>query len=294
MATRIEDILVRCRDSLADEDESRWSTPRLLRLIDEAQKKIATKAQLIRRSFTLSILSGINEYSLPSDALLLTRVVSSNGAKITLKSHAAMDDLMTGIQLHDPLSSAYRKSAGSVILDAMWEHDTGSQVEYIIFDNQEPGKIKTYPIVTVDGASEIFVTDAYGVTVAIEEDVLASVYGIVIDISTTALDTNQFSSPYGVVTYMSEIEDVLKIYYRAKPETLTAVTDLLEIDDKWDAAIKHYVIGMALHDDQDTQNRAVSSDELGAYGGELSEAKTQSSKDNISRSDHRTTYNPEI
>ena len=172
--------------------------------------------------------------------------------------------------------------------------DTGTVVEFIVFDNQEPGYIKTYPIVTADNASEVFVTDAYGVTVTIEEDILSSVYGIVIDVSGNAVDTTQFDTPYGVVTYMSEVQDVLKIYYRAKPTTITSINDSLEIDDKWDAAIKHYVVGMALHDDQDTQNRAVSADEIGLYGVEFGEAKQISAQDSASRSEHRTSYNSEI
>lgn len=294
MTTRIEDILTRCRDSLADEDESRWSTPRLIRLIDEAQKKIATKAQLLRKTYTFSILANVNEYSLPADAFLLTRVVSSSGAKIALKSHASMDDLMSNILLHDSLSSSYRRSSNTQAVDAMWEFDTGSQVEYIIFDNQEPGTFKTYPIVVNDTASEVFVLDTFGVTADIEGDLLINPYGVLGNLTANAIDTVQFNSVYGVLSGMQEIEDTIKIYYRAKPAEITAVTDLLEIDDKWDAAIKHYVVGMALHDDQDTQNRAISSDEIGLYGIEFSEAKKISSKDNTSRSHHRTTYNSGI
>lgn len=294
MATRIEEILIRCRDSLADEDKSRWSGNRLLRLVDEAQKKIATKAQLLRKTTTVSILANINEYQLPSDAFLITRVVNEAGAKIEVKSHADMDDLMSNILLHDPLSNSYRRSSNTQMVDAIWENDIGSSVEYIVFDNQAPGSFKTYPIVSDVANGETFVTDAYGVTSAVTEDILSDVYGVVTDIAVTALETNQFNSVYGVVTAMSEITEVLRVYYRAKPADITSDQDTLEIDDKWDAAIKHYVVSMALHDDQDTRNRAVSSDELQLYSLEFTEAKKLSSKDNMSRSGNRTTYNSEI
>lgn len=290
MATRIEDILVRCRDSLADEDESRWSDARLLRLVDEAQKKIATKAQLLRKSFVLPLIANINEYALPSDAFLLTRAVSADGAKIGLTTHSALDDMMSNAQLCDCLR------INNISSDAEWEYDTGTEVQYIIFDNQEPGKIKTYPIVTELDGTETFLTSptAFGVVTSVEDDIITSVYGVVTTIATNAINTAQFSSVYGIVTAMSSVEETIKIYYRAKPVTITAVTDPLEIDDKWDAAIKHYVIGMALHDDQDTQNRAVSSDEIGLYGVEFAEAKEVSAKDHTSRSSHRTSYNSEI
>ena len=38
---RIEEILVRVRDTLSDPNKERWSDERLLRLMDEAQKDVA-------------------------------------------------------------------------------------------------------------------------------------------------------------------------------------------------------------------------------------------------------------
>jgi hypothetical protein len=273
MTTRIEDILVRVRDSLADEDKSRWSDNRLLRLVDEAQKKIATKCQLLRRYTTVSVLANQGEYTLPSDVYLITRVRDEDGAKIPIKSHADMDDYMRGGE---------------------WEFDTGANVQFIVFDNQAPASFKTYPIVNADADGEAFITDDYGVTADIEGDTLSSGFGVVVDVVTNSLQSLQMNSVYGVVTDMSEVTEVLRVYYRAKPVTITSDQDELEIDDKWDAAIKHYVVGMALHDDQDTQNRAVSSDEMAMYGMEFKDAKKISSKDHTSRSHNRTNYNAEI
>ena len=271
MSTRIEDILVRVRDSLSDEDKSRWTDARLLRLIDECQKKIATKAQLLRRKAYVSAIAGVSEYILPSDAFLLTRVVNQYGKEITIKSHDEMDDL---------------KGA--------WEFDTGSQIEYIVFDKQEPGRIKTYPILTSVEGGEIFTVPDLGVLTAVEGDTINYDFGVTVDVSHTGTETVQFTSIYGVVIGMAEVEEVFAVYYRGKPAEVNATSDLLEIDDKWDAAIKHYVLGMALHDNQDTQNRMVSRDELDLYGLEFADAKRVSSKDHVSSSVYRTSYNSEI
>jgi len=294
MTTRVEDLLVRVRDSLADEDKSRWSDSRLLRLVDEAQKKIATKCQLLRRYTTISILANKSEYELPEDAYLITRAVDEKGRKIDVKSHADMDDASNGTASRSARYSSYQDGSNINLVTETWELDTGSKVEYLVFDNQEPGWFKTYPIVNDVDDGEVFVTPDYGLTADIESDILSSPYGVVVDVTTNALQSLQMNSVYGVVTAMSEVIEILRIYYRAKPTTITAVTDLLEIDDKWDAAMKHYVISMALHDDQDTQNRAVSSDEMTLFGIEFKDAKKISSKDNMSRSNNRSSYNPEI
>ncbi len=285
--SRVSEILVRCRDSLADEDESRWSEDRLLRLIDEAQKKIATKAQLLRRVTTVSIIAGTNTYKLPSDAFLLTRVVSSDGAKIGIKSHSDMDDLKA--VTHEP--TMYDSQ---ISINNMWENDVGSNVEYLIFDNQEPGTFKIYPIVESVQDADNFVVDEFGTITSVEDDLVNSTFGVTTNFTSNALNTTQFNSVFGVVTELQEISQVLKIYYRAKPEPIKSAVSLLSIDSKWDEAIKHYVVGMALHDDQDTRNRAASSDELNMYSIEFQESKKLSAKDFTNRSNSRTNYNTEI
>ena len=259
--TRIADILVRCRDSLSDEDGSRWSDDRLVRLIDEAQKKIAYKNQLLRKTVIVPVISEQFTYELPSDAFLLTRVTNELGDNLAIKSHAAMDDTES----------------------STWELDTGAVIDTVVFDNQNPGVFRIFPIIEVVTPGEIFIIDDFGVAT----NIVASITG-------TGTDTSLFTSNFGFLTSMATVVESLKIYYRAKPTTVTLAIDLLEIDPTWDIAIKHYVVGMALHDDQDTQNRQISTDELALYAAEMLDAKKTSSKDNISRSVVRTRYNSEI
>jgi len=66
---RIADILTRVRDSLSDPDADRWSDARLLRLIDEAQKDIATKNKLLRTTVNIQLFIDKNIYDLPSEAV---------------------------------------------------------------------------------------------------------------------------------------------------------------------------------------------------------------------------------
>lgn len=274
MSTRIADILERVRDSLSDNDKTRWTDDRLLRLIDEVQKKMARKAQLLRAKTTVSIIGLINEYLLPSDAFLLTRVVNSDGEKIAIKSHKDMDDI-----------------------DPDWEVATGTTLEFIVFDEMNPGYFKTYPILTETDGGETFTLTDYGVITAVEGDVISQDFGVCVDVSTNATLTKEFNSVYGVCVGMASIISTLTVYYRAIPKEINAIDiapSELEVHSIYDAAIKHYVIGTALRDDQDTQNRIVGNEELTFYADELKDAKGNSGKDNTSSQHQQTSYNPGV
>lgn len=265
--SRVDDIITRVRDSLSDQAGARWSLDRLRRLIDEAQTDIATKALLLRKKVQIKIEADINEYQLPSDAFMLSRVVNSDGDLLPILSHSFMDD---------------EKDA--------WEIDTGSSIERVVFDKLNPGRIKVYPIPTEANSGEIFINADYGIIATIEGDIITGDLGDLVDVSVTALDTTTFNSIYGFTVGMEETVGVLTVYYNYKPAGfLTSLT--LVIEDNWDKAIKHYVVGMCLRDDQDTQNRSVGNDELIMYAAELKSAKGTSSTSNTSRANHQTSYN---
>ena len=119
--TRIEDILARVRDTLADPRAERWSDEKLLRLIDEAQLDICMRAKLLRTKVSLTVVDGVAEYKLPDDLIQLDRVTLDN-KRIELIGFSALDNLK-----YD------------------WEEDRG-QVTHCIFDKQLQGRIRLYPI----------------------------------------------------------------------------------------------------------------------------------------------------
>lgn len=268
--SRVDDIITRARDSLADEAQTRWSRSRLLRLIDEAQKDLATKALLLRKKVQVKITAQINEYSLPADSYMLSRVVPADGEALPIVSHDVMDDLHNS-----------------------WETDTGARVTKIVFDKVNPGIFKVYPIPTETNSGEIFINTDYGIIATVEGDIISGDLGDLFDISVTATDTATFNSVYGFTVGMEETTETLTCYYNYKTEDFLT-TETLSIDDNWDKAIKHYVVGMCLRDDQDTQNRAIGNDELLHYANELKSAKQTSSTSNTTGANHQSTYNPGI
>ena len=269
---RIADILTRVRDTLSDPTGDRWSDARLLRLIDEAQIDIAVKNNLLRTKVTQGVTADKSIYSLPTDAVRMTRAVFADGSKLSIKSHDDMD-----------------------LIDPTWEITTGDAIEYLVFDKLNPGEFKLYPIPTVTPELEGFTFDSnYGAVVTIEGDTIINNYGIVANITDTATLTSDFNSSYGLAVNMGTLEIELIAYYNRRPIEVNAIDtteSYLEIHDIYDKAIKHYVIGMAWRDDQDTQNRALGKEELGFYAMEFVEAKSNSSSDNLGASQQATTYN---
>jgi len=267
---RIADVITRVRDSLADPDADRWSDARLLRLIDEAQKDIATKNKLLRTTTNIQVFPNKNVYALPSEAINIMRITDEEGNRIPLRSHAQMDDI-----------------------DITWEFDTGTSISYIVFDKLNPGQFKVQPIPEVGDVPHTYIAGTYGIVTDIANDTVVGAYGIVVDINTTVTQTATFSSNYGELVDMAEVVKSLLIYYHERPAEINQIdigTSVLVIDEMYDKAIKHYVVGMAWRDDQDTQNRRLGSEELQFYAMEFISAKKHSSADNQSSSNQDTTY----
>ena len=85
--------------------------------------------------------------------------------------------------------------------------------------------------------------------------------------------------------------NLLSIYYIKKPVLLVELTDELELDDAFDITLKHYVVGMTLRDDLDSQNRTLGNEELVLYNNELAIAMKFTSEDFTSNiSSYETPY----
>lgn len=212
--SRIEDILVRVSDTLADPNMERWPKERLLRLIDEAQKDICRRAKLLRTKVSFAVYDGLSTYKLPSDVLLLDRVLFNN-KNLPLVSHNELDER-----------------------NQTWETEVG-EVQACVFDKQNRGYLKLYPIPVVDSTAgeyefalakwqEDIIYDMntdFGVVVSGElGDTIDSDYGVLVDVDsfyyvyvppgckcdglTEIPDT--ISSDYGILAYLATIEKDIK------------------------------------------------------------------------------------
>lgn len=212
MATRIETILTRVRDTLADPKKERYTDDQLLRLVDEAQKVIAEKAELLRRKEIISLEPFKAEYSLPGYAHTINRALDNNQESVPIISHAFADHNY-GLE---------------------WETEEGEDLVAIVYDKNELGSFKVYPIPNTGVLSEneyiaanaarwnpTEFNDVYGVTIGsgFFGDSFNSYYGVVADLtylsyfstdeesdcgSYSEVDPAEFNDYYGIIVGMED------------------------------------------------------------------------------------------
>lgn len=241
--SRISDIITEVRSKLSDKAGQRWSTPRLVQLVDEAQKDICRQAKLLKKKSYLNIQPGKATYLLPTDLIRVERVLYK-GKTISIYTHSEMDKL-----------------------DPLWEELFGPDVKSIIYDKMNAKEIKIYPIPPVS-EDDIPVTPLLGMVENIQGFYMQNLLGVLTDLELSADEIQWGDVPY---------ENSLVIYYSRYPIKITSVDDELELTQLYDKAITYYVTGKALRDDMDAQNRQVGAEELSFYERELMEAK----RDNI-------------
>jgi len=235
MPLRLQEILIRARDTLSDPNAERWTEPRLIRLADDAQKSIAVFAGLLRKKAEVSLVVSQTEYILPVDAHRITRVTNEFNQAVQLMSHDYADRRF----------------------GANWEQHIGSPVKAIIFDKLKGGHFKVYPKPVATAVQQVGTPPN-------------QVHGILVSGVVTG---SGVSSPFGVATGFETLAATfLTVDYLANPVTLVAATDTLEFNEVFDRAMKFYITGMALRDDKDVQNRQIGNEELTLYQAELRQA----------------------
>jgi len=142
-------------------------------------------------------------------------------------------------------------------LNSGWQLESGLDVQSIVYDKLSRSKFRIYPSIT----DADLITDSnsdYGILISFDLSYLPS-YKNLEDLPLV----NKFLSVYGV----------------AKPATITAVGDTIEISDQWEKALAHFVVGQALRTDQDTQNKTIGNEELLLYGQIVQAIKSKQSTD---------------
>ncbi len=197
--SRISDILLRARDTLADPNGERWSDPRLLRLLSEGQEDIAKQTRLLKGELDIETLAGESVYDLPSDVWLITRA-SFDGCKLPLHTHHELDELVRTRAINQEDVYYSRRGRGSStsdfgFADYCWELDTGVDVEALIYDRRNADSVKLYPIPIGDEAKLVTVVTSPG----FDYDLLP-VDGVATEIEGLCPEIENFDTLFGVVT----------------------------------------------------------------------------------------------
>lgn len=305
--SRIEDIIARARDRLADPNKERWSDERLLRLVSDAQQDIVLHTEMLKQTVDIPLVVGQFLYALPEDCYRILRCSYDNG-QIPLLTYNVMDEQARKEVTNDDNyeRDSYYSWPGSDfgIREVTWQDVTGSEVEAVIFDNRNPQQIRFYPIpdsgiadseYTFENAGPVVFAgdELYGVVTAIEgppDYTFDSVYGCTTSLYDPSIQTEIFESVYGVVTSISETKGFVRIWYTRKTPELNSLVDELDVPCMYDKALRYFVIAHAYDDDYDTGNMEKSNKALAQYEREFNLARKFNETDGVRNAVYRTNY----
>lgn len=301
MATRIENILTRARDTLADPNASRWTDDRLLRILDEGHKDLAKQTKILKGQHTILVEFGVHTYTLPDNLWLITRAAYAD-AEIELVSYDSMDKRADQERVgRRPQHHHTRGYSSNEDYNSLWTLDEGSEITALVYDNRNLHDIRVYPIPGLGiadhnyefvngGTTEFDGDEMYGVIADITDYTFESPFGLLAQLYDPQVQVES-SDTYGVVTYIDEANRALHVWYIRIPDTLSSVNDELETPTMFDTALKHYVVGHAFRDDLDVQYRDMAAESIRLYGRELELAQETNRSDGTRNPGiYRSTY----
>lgn len=148
-----------------------------------------------------------------------------------------------------------------------WQLEDGEDVKTIVYDKTRRGVFRIYPRIT----STDLVIDTN------------SNYGILIEFDVSHVPNYLTSEDLPFTA------KYLTVYGISRPDEITTVNDVIDVDSQWENVLAHHVAGSALRLDQDSQNRAVGNEEIMLYANAVQNIKT-SVMQNFAEGDLEVTY----
>lgn len=258
--SRVEDILVRVRDTIGDTGKTRWDDNSLLRRLNEGQYDIGKKAELFKKTAAIQLVKGQFLYTMPDDFIKLKEAMFA----------------------YEPLD-IYPAQQMKRIFGSDWRlHTTTSEIKAVVTDRQDRKTIRVYPRPFIDDLYDnyTFNPDTYGVTDTLTDYTFDAAYGVPGSIYDTELIDLELSD-FGIIVEALEGK-FLTIEYVRRPTFVNFVSEDPEVPDAFDTALVKYITGTALRDDIDTQNRSMGNEELILYQTELDDIQSVSKQANTS------------
>lgn len=294
MATRIEKILKSARVTLADKNGERWTDADLITILDEGHKDLCRQTQILNGQADVSLTIGDDYFSLPEDCWMITRIIYEDKV-LPLISHNDLDQNTL---------ARYNIDFGSSIAAYNWEATVGLP-QAIVFDQRNLQECRVFPIPSdeisdfdytfarpEDRPIEFAGDELYGVITEISnpEYTFSSDFGITTDLYDPSIKVEDFDSDFGLVTGISEVNAVLKVYYVKNPADIAAVEDKLETPYMFDTALKYYVVGHAFMNDLNQEYQQKGAQQLQFYQRELDIADKTSVRSGTRAGQFKTNY----
>lgn len=250
-----DDIIQKARYSLSDEDKTRWSDARLLSLLNECIYDIAIKTRLFHDDGFVVLDKNRAIYDVSSFATRINRIEYIN-CPLTKMTYNQMD----------------------CEFGCGWQQEvTDEGPTHIVYDLKNINEFRLYPIPNNTGE---------GVVTANSD------YGIITDIDYTGIEL-QIVGEYGDIN-ADDLKDYLRIYFVKCPDEIQDINQELDsvIDKTMISMIVHYIVGLALEDNADTQDMNVANVKLSHYDTKLQGYIAKDMSHRMLRTERQTSYNP--
>ena len=273
------DVITSARYTLSDTGAVRWTDYRLMSLINECLQEIALKTILFNDTMFMGISNNVVDYDLSTYLTKITRIEYLD-KPLPFVSFQAMDN--------GPGSGSSKGYNGYLNLDNYsegcsfescggnrdWQLHIGTSPKAIVYDKQRPGQFKIYPI--VQNAENRYL-------------VYSSDYGIITGITYSDIQ-ELVTNTYGDLGTLVNT-GYLKIYGIMKQAPITNISTPILLDDSILPMIAHYVVGRALRDNTDIQNRQMAAEELAMYQTSI-DAYTAEKEKGYMQAQHQARYIP--
>lgn len=248
------DVLKTVRYALSDTKGQRWSTERLLSLLEDALTDVALKSKLFNARTFLKLQDSITRYDISEVAIQIRRI-EFNNIKLPLLTHEEMDNF--GRNHYDKYVGNYNGFCNCfddnyLLGNSDWKTHTGTEPQAIIYDKTEMGSFIVYPIIENANFDYLETNGSYGlVTNIVYED-------LEFEISDTLGDLDP-----------PVISNYLYIYYTARQESLVDESVDLNLATIYKELLANFVIGKAFLDNMDTMSVASGDKYLALYENRL-------------------------
>lgn len=252
-------VITKARYTLSDLGEDRWSNARLLSLFNDALLDVALTTRLYNTKRLMRVIEGVSEYDCSDEVISFERI-EHLGVPLEILSYAEMDAKFRneGSGFDNPraahsvrsYSNDYHSQYSDVPLDSKWQEEEGEVFTKIVYNLNKSGSFLLFPIPNIGEVVTVVDNSDFGIITGFD---LEGLEPALIEDDMSLDDT--------------ALKQYLKLFYTRKPTRLLTVDDELDdvISDVMTSIFSHYLVGMALRDNMDTQNRTIGNEEIGLY-----------------------------
>lgn len=279
--SRIETIFKQVRSRVADINGDRWTNEYLVDFLNEAQKDLCKRTDILQDKIAFKPVRDIHTYVLPNDTLKTLRI-SYKQEKLKMVSQHYMDSkrypstILGDFNYYDQYGASSFSSSGFSNSNDWEEETTTKDFVLTVFDDLRRQRLRLWPMPTEDN----FLTSAE----------LGTFY-----IPAGSADTSAYAASLGYGVLSDFETDSPVVVTRSRMPLEIALEDIseevLEVDPICDDALRAYMVYRAFENDIKESNRELATRNWTIYQADVNYLQAMVASSSVSSNVHDTMYN---